>query len=99
MAERNAYKDSIAQMKRKGDEENFDEAAGQAYRSFIETTVPGEVARLFDDPKLQALDAMCKAFALKYVVITHISFRKLRRSTTSSQLSKNSPRNHLTRCL
>jgi amyloid beta precursor protein binding protein 1 len=60
MAERNAYKDSIVRMKRKGDEENFDEAAGQAYRSFLETTVPSEVAQLFDEPKLQTLDAMCK---------------------------------------
>lgn len=73
--ERNAYKDSVLQMKHKSDEENFDEAASQAYRSFLETKVPSEIAQLFDDPKLQTLDAMCKLFLLFYTdFATHISY-------------------------
>ncbi|KAF7760205.1 hypothetical protein Agabi119p4_10881 [Agaricus bisporus var. burnettii] len=60
--ERNAYKDFVLQMKHKSDEENFDEAASQAYRSFLETKVPSEIAQLFDDPKLQTLDAMSPPF-------------------------------------
>jgi amyloid beta precursor protein binding protein 1 len=59
LAQRKAFKESINHMKRKIDEENFEEAEAQAYRSWTETKVPGEAAELFDDPKLQNLNASC----------------------------------------
>ena len=42
-------------MKRKPDEENFDEALAQAYRVWTPTTVPSEIAALFQDPALASL--------------------------------------------
>lgn len=42
-------------MKIKYDEENFDEAESQAYRCWTETTVPSEIASLFQDPNLSSL--------------------------------------------
>lgn len=39
-AEKEAFKDTVASMKRKIDEENFDEAITQAYRVLTETKVP-----------------------------------------------------------
>jgi len=42
-------------MKIKFDEENFDEAESQAYRCWTETTVPSEIASLFQDPNLSCL--------------------------------------------
>lgn len=40
-------------MRRKVDEENFDEAVAQAYRSWTPTVVPSEISALFSDPVLQ----------------------------------------------
>lgn len=37
--ERQEFKDQIANMKKKFDEENFDEAVAQAYRAWTETKV------------------------------------------------------------
>jgi amyloid beta precursor protein binding protein 1 len=42
-------------MKLKIDEENFDEAESQAYRCWTETTVPSDIAALFQDPAVSAL--------------------------------------------
>ncbi|KAJ8082084.1 hypothetical protein PM082_007930 [Marasmius tenuissimus] len=53
--EKKAFKASILAMKHKIDEENFDEAEAQAYRCWSETTVPSEIAKLFDEPKLASL--------------------------------------------
>lgn len=39
-------------MKIKSDEENFDEAEAQAYKCWTSTTVPSEVAELFQDTRL-----------------------------------------------
>lgn len=39
-------------MRRKVDEENFEEAEAQAYRAWTRTTVPSEIASLFQDPKV-----------------------------------------------
>jgi NEDD8-activating enzyme E1 regulatory subunit len=39
-------------MKRKFDEENFDEALSQAYRALSDTKVPFDIAELFSDPVL-----------------------------------------------
>jgi len=42
-------------MKVKFDEENFDEAESQAYRCWTDTTVPSDIASLFQDPTLSSL--------------------------------------------
>ncbi|KAJ3565311.1 hypothetical protein NP233_g7710 [Leucocoprinus birnbaumii] len=61
-AEKKTFKEAINEMKRKIDEENFEEAEAQAYRSWTETKVPSEVAELFEDPKLQTLNASTPPF-------------------------------------
>lgn len=58
-AEKVAFKQAIHNLKLKSDEENFDEAQAQAYRSWTETKVPTGVAELFHDPRLETLDASC----------------------------------------
>lgn len=40
-------------MKKKTDEENFDEAVAQAYRAWTPTGVPSDIAALFSEPALQ----------------------------------------------
>jgi len=40
-------------MRRKIDEENFDEAIAQAYRAWTETPVPSDIASLFTDSAIQ----------------------------------------------
>jgi hypothetical protein len=84
-------------MKRKIDEENFEEAGAQAYRSWTETKVPSEVAELFDDPKLKTLNASCM-HTLSWIsmALTHPQHLP---SSICLLLSSNSLRNHLTRCL
>jgi NEDD8-activating enzyme E1 regulatory subunit len=52
-AQKQAFKKSIEAMKRKTDEENFDEAIAQAYRSWTPTIVPSDIAALFSEPELQ----------------------------------------------
>lgn len=42
-------------MKKKPDEENFDEAIAQAYRVWTETKVSYDVLQLFKDPALKSL--------------------------------------------
>jgi len=42
-------------MRKKSDEENFEEAEGQAYRAWTTTTVPSEIRDLFQDPKVLSL--------------------------------------------
>lgn len=58
-SDKKAFKELISNERRKIDEENFEEAEAQAYRSWTETKVPSEVVELFDDPKLQTLNASC----------------------------------------
>ncbi|KAF8590696.1 hypothetical protein K439DRAFT_1403422 [Ramaria rubella] len=52
-ADKQLFKKSIEAMKRKVDEENFDEASAQAYRAWTPTTVPSDINALFSDPALQ----------------------------------------------
>ncbi|KZT21923.1 hypothetical protein NEOLEDRAFT_1138679 [Neolentinus lepideus HHB14362 ss-1] len=54
-AEKQQFKKSIQGMKKKLDEENFDEAEAQAYRAWTETTIPSEISSLFQDPSLSSL--------------------------------------------
>jgi len=42
-------------MRKKSDEENFEEAEAQAYRAWTTTTVPSEIRELFSDPKVLSL--------------------------------------------
>ncbi|KAG7095811.1 hypothetical protein E1B28_006511 [Marasmius oreades] len=53
--EKKAFKATILAMKKKIDEENFDEAEALAYRCWTETTVPHEIAALFNEPALESL--------------------------------------------
>ncbi|GJJ12983.1 hypothetical protein Clacol_007230 [Clathrus columnatus] len=52
-AEKQEFKKSVEAMRRKIDEENFDEAFAQAYRAWTPTTVPSDIAALFNDDALQ----------------------------------------------
>lgn len=61
-AEKNEFKKLITAMKKKADEENFDEAVQQAYRAWTETKVPSEIAELFSDPALSSLGPSSQPF-------------------------------------
>lgn len=61
-AEKKAFKETLNQSKFKIDEENFEEAQAQAYRSWTESKVPPSVAQLFHDPQLDTLDASSPPF-------------------------------------
>jgi amyloid beta precursor protein binding protein 1 len=61
-AEKEAFKKLISSMKIKPDEENFDEALAQAYRAWTPTTVPSEIATLFQDPSITTLAPTSPAF-------------------------------------
>ncbi|TFK45262.1 hypothetical protein OE88DRAFT_1715442 [Heliocybe sulcata] len=54
-AEKQQFKKRIQGMRRKPDEENFEEAEAQAYRAWTETTVPSEISALFKDSGLSSL--------------------------------------------
>ncbi|KAI0029905.1 hypothetical protein K488DRAFT_55368 [Vararia minispora EC-137] len=45
--EKQDFKDTLGLMKRKPDEENFDEALAQAYRAWTPTAVPSDLIKLF----------------------------------------------------
>lgn len=45
--DKNAFKDALGAMKKKPDEENFDEALAQAYRTWAPTTLPSSLTSLF----------------------------------------------------
>ena len=49
-------------MKKKADEENFDEAVQQSYRAWTETKVPSEISDLFADPSLTSLSPSSSPF-------------------------------------
>lgn len=53
--EKQAFKQAIRDMKVKLDEDNFEEAEAQAYRSWAETAVPSDIAALLSDPVLSQL--------------------------------------------
>ncbi|KAF8650721.1 hypothetical protein AX16_005094 [Volvariella volvacea WC 439] len=50
--EKSEFKNYLASLKHKPDEENFDEALAQAYRVWTQSTVPSDIASLFSDPLL-----------------------------------------------
>ncbi|KAH9476223.1 NEDD8-activating enzyme E1 regulatory subunit [Psilocybe cubensis] len=51
-AEKVQFKKNILAMRKKPDEENFEEAEAQAYRAWTKTVVPSETRALFDDAKV-----------------------------------------------
>lgn len=61
-AECKEFKNAIAAMKHKYDEENFDEAISQAYRAHSETKVPFDILNLFSDPGLTSLSPSSPPF-------------------------------------
>ncbi|TRM57388.1 hypothetical protein BD626DRAFT_515098 [Schizophyllum amplum] len=58
------FKESVLAMKKKFDEENFDEAEGQAYRCWSETSVPSDITALFQAPQLSSISASSPPFFL-----------------------------------
>ncbi|TDL20256.1 hypothetical protein BD410DRAFT_772863 [Rickenella mellea] len=60
--EKSEFKKGLLARKKKADEENFDEAAAQAYRVWTETTVPNEISKLFSDPGVTSLTPSSPAF-------------------------------------
>ena len=55
-------------MKKKPDEENFDEALAQAYRSWTATTLPSSLTTLFDsvpDPLPEGTSFMGRDLSLR----------------------------------
>jgi len=61
-AERDDFKKLILRMKKKSDEENFDEAVTQFRRAFTETKVPMDVADLFQDQGITSLGPQSSPF-------------------------------------
>ncbi|KDQ55457.1 hypothetical protein JAAARDRAFT_71311 [Jaapia argillacea MUCL 33604] len=61
-AEKKEFKKGLLSMKKKVDEENFDEAEAQAYRAWTETGVPSEISSLFQDPSLSSLSPSSPEF-------------------------------------
>ncbi|KAI5119549.1 hypothetical protein M0805_008535 [Coniferiporia weirii] len=61
-SERTEFKKTITKMKKKSDEENFDEAVAQAYRAWTKTGVPPEIEALFSDPALDTLSPASPPF-------------------------------------
>ncbi|KIY50216.1 hypothetical protein FISHEDRAFT_39656 [Fistulina hepatica ATCC 64428] len=53
--EKNEFKAILRTMKKKFDEENFDEAEAQAYRCWTDSGIPSSVVALFRDPRLERL--------------------------------------------
>ena len=49
-------------MRKKIDEENFEEAEAQAYRAWTPTTVPSDIKSLFQDPKVVNLSPTSPPF-------------------------------------
>ena len=58
-------------MKMKVDEENFDEAESQAYRRWTETTVPSEIASMFQDSSLSSLSPTSPPFFHLLAALSH----------------------------
>ncbi|KAF5310187.1 hypothetical protein D9619_010598 [Psilocybe cf. subviscida] len=54
-AERKAFKKSILALQKKSDEENFEEAEAQAYRTWTASNVPYDIQQLFKEPKVLSL--------------------------------------------
>jgi NEDD8-activating enzyme E1 regulatory subunit len=60
--DKQAFKQLVAGMKRKFDEENFEEAEAQAYRAWTTTTVPSDISPLLSLPEVMAATASSPPF-------------------------------------
>ncbi|KZO94570.1 hypothetical protein CALVIDRAFT_539020 [Calocera viscosa TUFC12733] len=54
-AEKQELKKTLEKLRRRGDEENFDEAVAQAYRMWTPTTIPSEIRELLSDQSVTNL--------------------------------------------
>ncbi|KAG9029406.1 hypothetical protein FRB95_005361 [Tulasnella sp. JGI-2019a] len=61
-AEKKAFKERIMKMKKKDDEENFDEAYMLAYKAWSVTSVPSDIDALVNDPQTKNLTAKSDPF-------------------------------------
>ncbi|KAG8854284.1 hypothetical protein FRB96_007689 [Tulasnella sp. 330] len=61
-ADKKAFKERIMKMKKKDDEENFDEAYMLAYKAWTVTSVPSEIEALLNDPQTKNLNAKSDPF-------------------------------------
>ena len=61
-AEKTEFKKLVLSLKKREDEENFDEAVSQAYRAWTETKVPREIEALFTDEGLVNLNSSSPPF-------------------------------------
>ncbi|KAF8326828.1 uncharacterized protein EI90DRAFT_2929486, partial [Cantharellus anzutake] len=75
------FKEQIVKMKKKDDEENFDEAVSQVYKVYQKTTVPSNIQTMFSDPKCVNLDENSSPF---FILLHALSIY-----TKSSKLSPN----------
>ena len=62
-------------MKVKPDEENFDEALSQAYRAWTSTTVPSEIAVLFEETALKNLTPSSSTFLYMLSALQQFALR------------------------
>ncbi|KAF9552843.1 hypothetical protein CPC08DRAFT_698258 [Agrocybe pediades] len=60
--EKQEFKKTILAMRKKADEENFEEAEAQAYRVWTPSNVPSEIRDLFKDPKVTSLSPSSPPF-------------------------------------
>lgn len=60
-------------MKVKHDEENFDEAEAQAYRSWTPTTIPSDIASLFSSPSLTSITPSSPPFDRLLAALAHFA--------------------------
>ncbi|KAF8965437.1 hypothetical protein BDZ97DRAFT_1918283 [Flammula alnicola] len=61
-AEKQEFKKTILTMRKKSDEENFEEAEAQAYRAWTSSSVPSEIRELFQDPQVLSLSPSSPPF-------------------------------------
>ncbi|KAF8154800.1 hypothetical protein B0H34DRAFT_538059 [Crassisporium funariophilum] len=61
-AQKQEFKKTILAMRKKSDEENFEEAEAQAYRCWTVSTIPSEISELFLDAKVTSLSPTSPPF-------------------------------------
>ncbi|KDQ10726.1 hypothetical protein BOTBODRAFT_488758 [Botryobasidium botryosum FD-172 SS1] len=74
-AEKKEFKSQLTNMKKKIDEENFDEAVAQAYRAWTATSVPREIEALFSDPACTNVTSESTPFFLLLHALSHYTRR------------------------
>ncbi|EJT99632.1 hypothetical protein DACRYDRAFT_17288 [Dacryopinax primogenitus] len=70
-AEKQELKKSLEKMRRRGDEENFDEAVAQAYRMWTPTVVPSETRALLSDPSVTTITSSSPSIFYFLLALSH----------------------------